>query len=347
MALPWAYKASWCEVTGSFPLFVPHGLYRTSVKVRLDFQGELREEVGQWVVEAEGIQAKLRSAMRVEAIIDPAFKRTSDVDDLVKEVKEAKEWLGSLDFIVNLEFFDVGMKPVPDPTPSRCPSKEPEVVGQVAKEPEVGGNTVRESENSTPVVEPIAVSPKSPQPSASVQPVRTKRRPMFLSSDDKGKDALTPKKAQKELGPQQPVLEPARSPSVDIVAIKLTPAQRCKGRAMAQVTESDKVPQSVVKQGYPDHPYLLGRSEKVGEVGEKACELLGEFRAANDRMNRADVEFMRIRRRRNYFKRMQGARDLAEYGGHRGLVERSSSSNEEESDKDSEESEEEDARMLE
>ncbi|KAF8529972.1 hypothetical protein JB92DRAFT_3106386 [Gautieria morchelliformis] len=93
-------------------------------------------------------------------------------------------------------------------------------------EPEVKGSAVKESGELAPVAEPIAVPPESPRPHATTQPVRANRRPMFLSSDDKGEDAPTPQKAQKALGPQQPVSEPAWSPSPEIVAVEPTPVPR-------------------------------------------------------------------------------------------------------------------------
>ncbi|KAF8531643.1 hypothetical protein JB92DRAFT_2824967 [Gautieria morchelliformis] len=250
--------------------------------VRPDFQGELREEVEQWVVEAEGIQAELRTAMRMEAIIDPAFERPSDVDDLAKEVKLVKEWLESLVFTLSPAFLDSEMNPAPGSTASQRPSKEPEVGETPAKasevergavkgpkaersivtkatavergtvkEPKVEGSTVKEpkanatfGEDPVLVVEPPVVSPECSRPISTTQ-----------AEPD---DAPTPKKAQTELGPQPPISEPARSPSPEIIAIKLTPAQCRKGRANALLAESDKVPQSVVKQGYPDPAYLLG-----------------------------------------------------------------------------------------
>ncbi|KAF8462461.1 hypothetical protein JB92DRAFT_2838994 [Gautieria morchelliformis] len=207
---------------------LPGLIERTRIKLTVcpDLRAVLHEEVEQWVTEAEGLQA----------IVDPEFERPSDVDDLAREVKETKEWLGTLAFVVSPEFLNVKM------------NAEPEVVGCVAKEPEVEKDGVRE-----PEIEPIAVPPESPQPSATVQPVSTKRRPMFLSSEDKGEDAPTPKKPRKE-----------RTPSVEIVAVKPTPAQRCKGRVNAQVAESDKILQSVVKHGYPEHAYLLRWTIYVG-----------------------------------------------------------------------------------
>ncbi|KAF8512630.1 hypothetical protein JB92DRAFT_3116960 [Gautieria morchelliformis] len=89
---------------------------------------------------------------------------------------------------------------------------------------------------------------------------------MFLSSDDKAEDTPTLKKAQMELGPHHPILEPTQSPSPEIVAVEPTPAQLCKGSANAQVAEADKVLQSVVKQGYPDHAYRLGWMIYIGSL---------------------------------------------------------------------------------
>ncbi|KAF8516488.1 hypothetical protein JB92DRAFT_2829296 [Gautieria morchelliformis] len=157
---------------------------RVKLKVRPDLRGALREEVEQWVVEAEELQAELRATLRVEAIADPNFERPSEVDDLAREVKEAKEWFGS----------------------------EPEVLGVATKEPRIEGDSVREPE-------------------------------------DEGEGTRTPKKARKER---------TRSPSPEVVVVEPTPAQRRKGRANALVAESDKVPQSVAKHGYPEHAYLLG-----------------------------------------------------------------------------------------
>ncbi|KAF8516803.1 hypothetical protein JB92DRAFT_3114000 [Gautieria morchelliformis] len=142
------------------------------LKVRPDLRGALREEVEQWAVEAEELQAELRTTLRVEAIADPDFEHPLEVDDLVREVKEAKEWFRSVGFLVSPEFLDAGMNTVPEPIASRGPSKEPEVVGGATKEPRVEGDSMRESENPARTAEPIAGSPGQ---SATVQPVRTKR----------------------------------------------------------------------------------------------------------------------------------------------------------------------------
>ncbi|KAF8532063.1 hypothetical protein JB92DRAFT_2846598, partial [Gautieria morchelliformis] len=131
------------------------------------------------------------------------------------------------------------MNVVQGPTASRGPSKEPEVVGDAAKEPE----------NPVHVVEPISAPPEPLRSSAIIPSVGMKRRPMFLSSKDEGEDAPTPKKPRKER---------AKSPTPKTVAVEPTPAHRRKGRANALVAESDKVPQSVAKHGYPEHAYLLG-----------------------------------------------------------------------------------------
>ncbi|KAF8519424.1 hypothetical protein JB92DRAFT_3112378 [Gautieria morchelliformis] len=219
---------------------------RVKLKVRPDLRGALREEVEQWVVEAEELQAELRTTLRVEAIADPDFECPSEVDDLAREVKEAKEWFGSVGFLVSPEFLDARMNAVPELIASRGPSKEPEVLGVATKEPQIEGDSMRESEDPAHAAEPIA---RSPGQSATVQPVRTKRRPMFLSSEDKGENTRTLKKARKER---------TRSPSPEVVAIEPTPAQRRKGRVNALVAELDKVPQSVAKHGYPEHVYLLG-----------------------------------------------------------------------------------------
>ncbi|KAF8493106.1 hypothetical protein JB92DRAFT_3127545 [Gautieria morchelliformis] len=214
---------------------------RTWVKLKVcpDFRGGLREEVEEWVAEAEELQAKLRTTLRVEAIADPDFERPSEVDDLVKEVKEAKEWLGGAGFLLSPEILDAGMNAVQGTTALRGLSKEAEVVGEAAKE----------AESSAPVVEPIAAPSESLRPSATGPSVGTKRRPMFLSSEDEGDEAPTPKKPRKER---------ARSPMPEIVAVEPTPAHHRKGRATALVAEADKVPQSVAKHGYPEHAYLLG-----------------------------------------------------------------------------------------
>ncbi|KAF8529505.1 hypothetical protein JB92DRAFT_3106766 [Gautieria morchelliformis] len=155
--------------------------------------------------------------IQVEEITDHEFKCLLDVNDLVKE--------------------------------------EPKVGGSTVKEPEVEGSTVKEPRDSAPVVEPIAVSPESPEPSGTVQPVRTKWQPMFLSSEEEGEDAPTPKKARIEQGSQQPHLEVARSPSPKLVAVEQPPAL---------LAEVDKVPQSVVKQDYPEHAFLLGWKIFIG-----------------------------------------------------------------------------------
>ncbi|KAF8514477.1 hypothetical protein JB92DRAFT_2918934 [Gautieria morchelliformis] len=140
------------------------------------------------------------------------------------------------------------MNMVQGPTASRGPSKEAEVVGDAAKE----------LENPAPVVEPIAAPPESLRPSTIGPSVGTKRRPMFLSSEDEGDDTPTPKKPHKER---------VRSPTPEIVAVEPTPAN---------------VPQSVAKHGYPEDADLLGwliykghdvlkRPAKCGGEAEKMC----------------------------------------------------------------------------
>ncbi|KAF8513360.1 hypothetical protein JB92DRAFT_3116429 [Gautieria morchelliformis] len=241
---------------------------RTSVKVRPDFQGELREEVEQWVID-EGIQAELRTAMHVEAIVDPSFEHPSDVDDLLKEVKPSKEWLESLVFTLSPAFLDseVAAKAAEvDGAAVKGSEGERSSVGKVVvgeravvKEAEVEGSTAREPKDTVIVIKPPVTFSESSRSIPTTQAVRTKRRLMFLLSDDEHDDALTPKKARMDSGSQ-----PAKSPSPEIVAIEPTPAQRRKGRANALVAESDKVPQSVAKQGYPDHAYLLGWKIYIG-----------------------------------------------------------------------------------
>ncbi|KAF8490570.1 hypothetical protein JB92DRAFT_3008604 [Gautieria morchelliformis] len=130
------------------------------------------------------------------------------------------------------------MNVVQGTTALRGPLKEAEVVGDAAKE----------LENPPPVVETIAAPPESLRPSTIGPSTGMKRRPMFLSSEDEGSDASTPKKPRKER---------TRSPTPEIVAVEPTPAHRHKGRATALVAEADKVPQSVAKHGYPEHAYLL------------------------------------------------------------------------------------------
>ncbi|KAF8515195.1 hypothetical protein JB92DRAFT_3115078 [Gautieria morchelliformis] len=109
---------------------------QAAVKVRPDLRTNLHEEVEQWVIDAEGIQVELRTALQVEAIVDSEFKRPLDMDDLAKEVNEAKEWLGSLTFTVDPAFLDVEMNLVPGPTVLRHLSKEPKVKWSTAKDPE-------------------------------------------------------------------------------------------------------------------------------------------------------------------------------------------------------------------
>ncbi|KAF8511760.1 hypothetical protein JB92DRAFT_3117707 [Gautieria morchelliformis] len=195
--------------------------------------------------------------MRVEVIVDPSFEHPSDVDDLAKEVKLVKEWLESLVFTLNTAFLDSEMNPAPAPTVSRRPSKEPEVdevaekaskvegvavkgseversiVAKVVKgergivkEAEVKGSIAREPKDPVIVIEPPVAFSESSRPIPTTQAVRTKRRLMFLSSDDERDDAPTPKKAQMDSTSQ-----PAKSPSPEIVVIELTPAQHRKGRA--------------------------------------------------------------------------------------------------------------------
>ncbi|KAF8488621.1 hypothetical protein JB92DRAFT_2836262 [Gautieria morchelliformis] len=214
---------------------------RTRVKLKVcpEFRRDLREDMEEWVVVAEELQAELRTTLHVEAIVDPDFECPSDVDDLMREVKEAKEWLGGTGFLLSPEFLDAEMNTVQGPTASRGPSKEPEVIGDAAKE----------VESSAPVAEPIAASSKSLRLSATGPSVGTKRQPMFLSSEDEGDEAPTPKKPRKER---------TRRPMPEVVTVEPTPAHCRKGRVNALVVESDKVLQSVVKHGYPEEAYLLG-----------------------------------------------------------------------------------------
>ncbi|KAF8513218.1 hypothetical protein JB92DRAFT_2830469 [Gautieria morchelliformis] len=81
--------------------------------------------------------------------------------------------------------------------------------------------------------------------------------PMFLSSDDDGENAPTLKKALMEPNPQQHLSEPVWSPSVEVIPAEQPPATCRKGCTKAQVAEVDKIPQLVVKQGYPEHAFLL------------------------------------------------------------------------------------------
>ncbi|KAF8532285.1 hypothetical protein JB92DRAFT_3138455 [Gautieria morchelliformis] len=213
------------EATGSFHYSIPYGpnessslsvlIERTRVKlkVRPDLRGALREEVEQWAAEAEELQAELHTTLRVEVIVDHDFERPSEVDDLVREVKEAKEWLGSNDSVARSVEGTQGSGGCYEGARSR------------------GGHSL---EDHARAAEPIAGSPGQ---SATVQPVRMKRRPMFLSSEDEGENTRTPKKARKER---------TRSPLPEIIAVE---------RLLPIVA---RVPQSVAKHGYPEHAYLLG-----------------------------------------------------------------------------------------
>ncbi|KAF8471324.1 hypothetical protein JB92DRAFT_2838409 [Gautieria morchelliformis] len=80
---------------------------------------------------------------------------------------------------------------------------------------------------------------------------------MFLSSNEEGDNALTPKTA-KTWDPPQHIREAARSPLIEIILDEQTSALHQKGHVNTQVVEADKVTQSVVKQGYPKHAFLLG-----------------------------------------------------------------------------------------
>ncbi|KAF8496303.1 hypothetical protein JB92DRAFT_3226816 [Gautieria morchelliformis] len=172
------------------------------------------------------LKAELCTTLRVEAIVDPDFERASEVDDLVREVKEAKEWLGSVGFLVSPEFLDAGMNVVSEPIALRGPLKEPEVVGGATNEPEPRGTVCGSL------------------------------------------------KAWKEC---------PRSPSPEMVAVEPTPAQCRKGRANALVSESDKVPQSVAKHGYPEHAYLLGWLIYNGhEVLKRPAKLARQGRCVGD-----------------------------------------------------------------
>ncbi|KAF8491123.1 hypothetical protein JB92DRAFT_3128534 [Gautieria morchelliformis] len=160
------------------------------VRVRPDLRTNLCEEVEQWVVNAEGIQVELRTALWVDAVVDPEFERPLDVDDLAKEVKEAKEWLGSLMFTVDPEFLN-----------------EPEVEGSIAKAP---------------------------------QRRRRREHPDAEVGQDRARSTAT------SFGVEQPH------------------APHQKGWVNAQVAEVDKIPQSVVKQGYPEHTFLRGWKIFIG-----------------------------------------------------------------------------------
>ncbi|KAF8514667.1 hypothetical protein JB92DRAFT_3115449 [Gautieria morchelliformis] len=87
---------------------------------------------------------------------------------------------------------------------------------------------------------------------------------MFLSSDDDGENAPTPKKARTEPGPQQHLLELVWSPLVEVLPTEPPPAPHQKGRTNAQVAEADKILQLVVMQEYPEHVFLLGWKIFIG-----------------------------------------------------------------------------------
>ncbi|KAF8513616.1 hypothetical protein JB92DRAFT_3116229 [Gautieria morchelliformis] len=202
------------------------------VKVCPDFQGELREEMEQWVGDAEEIQAELWKALRVEAVVDPDFERPTEVDELAKEVKEAKVWLEGSLFTLQPLFSEAEFSLAPCPVPSRHPSKEPEATQSSGKEPEVLGKA------PAPVPQSPLVPRRSVEPQVVEPPVRTKRQPIFLYSDEEGDNAPTPKKV-KTGDASPPVPEAARRPSVEIIPDEQPSVQRRKGHANAQVAEAD------------------------------------------------------------------------------------------------------------
>ncbi|KAF8496062.1 hypothetical protein JB92DRAFT_3126263 [Gautieria morchelliformis] len=80
---------------------------------------------------------------------------------------------------------------------------------------------------------------------------------MFLSSNEEGDNAPTLKKA-KTGDPPQHIPEASCSPLIEIIPDKKPSAPCRKGCANAKLVEADKVPQSVVKEGYLEHAFLLG-----------------------------------------------------------------------------------------
>ncbi|KAF8531669.1 hypothetical protein JB92DRAFT_3104904 [Gautieria morchelliformis] len=172
----------------------------------------------------------------------------------MKEIKEVKVWLESSAFTLHLVFVEADTSSALCPVLLRHPWKEPEVKQRTGKDPE----------GMLPaLLYTLAVPRESPEPQCIERPVWTKQ-PMFLSSDEDGDNAPTLKKAQTGNPPQR-TLEPAWSPSIEVIPDDQPPPPHRKGRVNAQVTEADKVPQSVMKQGYPEHVFLLGW--KIVKIG--------------------------------------------------------------------------------
>ncbi|KAF8505303.1 hypothetical protein JB92DRAFT_2833045 [Gautieria morchelliformis] len=205
---------------------------RVKLKVHPEFRRDLREDMEEWVVVAEELQAELRTTLCVEVTVDPDFERPSDVDDLIREVKEAKD----------PKFLDAEMNAVQGPTVSRGPSKEPEVIGDAAKEAETLSK-----------VWFLLLSQSLHHPSRSDSQLQAC---LWARSIDRC--FCHPRTKATRLQHRRSLAKNARSPRPEVVVVEPTPAHRRKGRANALVVESDKVPQSVVKHGYPEEAYLLG-----------------------------------------------------------------------------------------
>ncbi|KAF8489055.1 hypothetical protein JB92DRAFT_3129654 [Gautieria morchelliformis] len=127
----------------------------------------------------------------------------------------------------------------------------------LSKDPEATQSSAKDLKAPAPVLQPPVVPRRSAMPQVVEPPVRMKRQPMLLSSDEQGDNAPTPKKA-KTGDPPQRIPKAAHSSLLEIILDEQPSAPRRKGHANAQVAEADKVPQSVVKQGYPEHMFLLG-----------------------------------------------------------------------------------------
>ncbi|KAF8528718.1 hypothetical protein JB92DRAFT_3107013 [Gautieria morchelliformis] len=95
-------------------------------------------------------------------------------------------------------------------------------------------------EGPIPALQPSVIPQELSEPQSIIQPMLTKRRPMFLSSNN-GDNTPTPTPKKPRTGSPRAVL----SPSIE-------------------VAEADKIRQSVVKQEYPEDAFLLGWKIFIG-----------------------------------------------------------------------------------
>ncbi|KAF8511974.1 hypothetical protein JB92DRAFT_3143908 [Gautieria morchelliformis] len=206
------------------------------IKVRPKFQANLQEEVEQWVVDAEGIQAELQAALRVEAVIDPKFERPLDVDNLVKEVKEAKEWLRSLTFTVDPAFLDIKLNLVSCPTGLRRPLKD-----GCGTAPCTAVHTPLARQRLPPSPGPLPVAP-FPTPSSMPSVIDTVR----MMSEVIGEGALT--RAQRQTRLDSRLLNQTQAP------LRLSILDRVLTRAPAALKAAARPFMSFSERGRATEP---------------------------------------------------------------------------------------------